>query len=101
MPPFSSVYLYLPLIGMITLPTADIIVEKGITVIYCVNITSGDISFEYKGSTSGRIIGTASGSYWRKHRHLPAAPAAGCRYPVPWPPARPGSGRQSTPAPPG
>ena len=62
MPPFSSVYLYLPLIGMITLPTADIIVEKGITVIYCVNITSGDISVEYKGSTSGRIIGTASGN---------------------------------------
>ena len=62
MPPFSSVYLYLPLIGMITLPTADIILEKGITVVYCVNITSGDISVEYKGSTSGRIIGTASGN---------------------------------------
>ena len=60
--PYSEVILYLPCIGMIAIPSGAILEESGITIKYAINITSGDISASYSGSTTGRIIGTASGN---------------------------------------
>lgn len=57
--PYSEVILYLPFIGTIPLPTNDMQRDLSINVTYSLNVTSGDLSVEYVGS-SGHIIGTAS-----------------------------------------
>lgn len=58
--PYTSIYLYLPLIGEMTLPSDDLINDTSIHVLYSINITSGDISAEIYGNTSGRKIATVS-----------------------------------------
>ena len=58
--PYTSIYLYLPLIGEMTLPSDDLINDASIHVLYSINITSGDISAEIYGNTSGRKIATVS-----------------------------------------
>lgn len=58
--PYTSLYLYLPLIGTCALPVDDLINDSSIAVEYSVNITSGDISALVAGSQSGRFIGTFS-----------------------------------------
>ena len=60
--PYTSIYLYLPLCGEITLPADDLINDASINVLYSINITSGDISVEVRGATSGRIVAIASGN---------------------------------------
>lgn len=60
--PYSSLYLYLPLIGTIQLPTDELIGETSVTVLYSVNITSGDIAVEVRATSSNKIITTASGN---------------------------------------
>lgn len=60
--PYSEVMLYLPFIGTISLPTADIINESSLSIKYAINVTSGDIAVSYAGASSSRIIGTASGN---------------------------------------
>ena len=60
--PYSSLYLYLPLIGTIQLPTDELIGEASVNVLYSVNITSGDIAVEVRASSSNKIITTASGN---------------------------------------
>lgn len=59
---YSSVFLYLPLIGVITLPASELQGDQTITIQYKVNVTSGDISVIYTGGTSGKHFGTASGN---------------------------------------
>lgn len=58
--PYTSLYLYLPLIGTCTLPVDDLVNDTSIEVQYSINITSGDISAVVVGSQSGRFIGTFS-----------------------------------------
>ena len=58
--PYTSLYLYLPLVGQITLPADDLVNDSAIDILYSINITSGDISVEIRGSSSGRIVATAS-----------------------------------------
>ena len=58
--PYTALYLYLPLIGTMSLPVDDLINDSAIEGTYAINITSGSVSVEVKGSTSGRIIATAS-----------------------------------------
>lgn len=58
--PYTALYLYLPLIGTMSLPVDDLINDSAIEGNYAINITSGSVSVEVKGSTSGRIIATAS-----------------------------------------
>lgn len=60
--PYTSLYLYLPLIGTMKLPTDDLIGEASIDVLYSINITSGDIAVEITATSSRKIIATASGN---------------------------------------
>lgn len=60
--PYSEVVLYLPCIGVISIPSNVVLNDNAIRVKYSINITSGDISATYSGATTGRIIGTASGN---------------------------------------
>ena len=60
--PYSEVVLYLPFIGVVSLPTSDIINENTLTVQYSINVTSGDIAVSVKGASSGRILSTSSGN---------------------------------------
>ena len=59
--PYTKVFLYLPFFGMLSIATNEIINETTLSVLYSLNITSGDISAEIKGG-SGRIIATANGN---------------------------------------
>lgn len=58
--PYTNLYMYIPLIGTIKLPTDDLINDTHIVGTYCVNITSGDVSCEIVGGNSGKFIATAS-----------------------------------------
>ena len=60
--PYSSLYLYLPLIGTIQLPTDELVGEASVAVLYSINITSGDVAVEVRASSSNKIITTASGN---------------------------------------
>lgn len=60
--PYTAIYVYLPLIGMLSIPTDDLVNESSITFDYNINVTSGDIAVSYRASSSGRFIGTASGN---------------------------------------
>ena len=66
MSPYTTLYLYLPLIGTMTLPTNDLIDCEKINAHYAVNITSGDVAVEVIGidtsAADHRIIATASGN---------------------------------------
>lgn len=58
--PYTKVYLYVPLIGMLSIPSNEIVNEASIKVLYALNILSGDVAIEVKGNTSGRVLATAS-----------------------------------------
>lgn len=58
--PYSQLYLYLPLVGTIQLPTDELINESSIVAYYSINITSGDVAVEVLASSSQKIITTAS-----------------------------------------
>ena len=58
--PYTALYLYLPLIGTMALPVDDLINDSSIHGNYAINITSGSVSVEIYGNTSGKIIATAS-----------------------------------------
>lgn len=60
--PYSNLVLFLPLIGMLELPTDELINDTTISVVYSINITSGDISVEVSGMQSAKRITTASGN---------------------------------------
>lgn len=59
-PPYTNVYLYLPFIGLMSMPTADMINDSTLAVQYSINVTSGDLSIQVRGKTSNRIFATAS-----------------------------------------
>ena len=58
--PYTNLYMYIPLIGTVSLPTDDLVGDTHIAGTYCVNITSGDVSAEIVGGNSGKFIGTVS-----------------------------------------
>ena len=60
--PYTSIYLYVPLIGMMTLPANDLATDSSIHVLYAINTTSGDVAIYVKGNQSGKFIATASGN---------------------------------------
>ena len=60
--PYSEVILYLPLIGLISLPTSELVDETSLMISYVINITSGDISVSVSTSSSGRILSVSSGN---------------------------------------
>ena len=58
--PYTEVYLYVPFIGTMTLPTNDIINNTSLDVEFSVNVTSGDVAVLVSGHNDGRFIATAS-----------------------------------------
>lgn len=59
--PYTKVFLYLPLIGCVTLPANDIIDVSTLTVLYSINMLGGDVAVQVrKSGTGGRKLLTAS-----------------------------------------
>jgi hypothetical protein len=54
--------MYLPFIGMLSLPATELQNDTTLTVQYSINITSGDIAVQIKGKQSGKIVCTSSGN---------------------------------------
>lgn len=59
---YSSIKMYFPFIGIITLPATELQDDSSITYHYSLNVTSGDISLEVYGTTSKLKVATASGN---------------------------------------
>lgn len=60
--PYTELYLYIPFIGTMRLPTDDLINDTSIGIDYSVNVTSGDVSVAVYGEQSNVIFATASGN---------------------------------------
>ena len=59
--PYTKVFLYLPLIGCVSLPANDIIDVSTLTVLYSINMLGGDVAVQVrKSGTGGRKLLTAS-----------------------------------------
>lgn len=59
---YSTIKMYFPFIGIITIPATEVQDESSITYHYAINVTSGDISLEVYATTSKVMIATASGN---------------------------------------
>ena len=58
--PYTKLYLYVPLIGCISIPSNEVVTETKLIVLYSLNLLSGDVAIEIKAKTSGRILATGS-----------------------------------------
>lgn len=58
--PYTSIFIYLPFIGLISLSSDEIIGEDALDVKYSFNLTSGDISVEVSTTTLAKVLVTAS-----------------------------------------
>lgn len=58
--PYTKVFLYLPLIGLVSILSNDIINEASLSVLYSINMLGGDVAVQVRGMTSGRKLATAS-----------------------------------------
>lgn len=59
---YTDVSLYLPFIGLISIPATEAMNDSSLTVKYAINVTSGDISVEIYGATSNRKFAVAAGN---------------------------------------
>lgn len=59
---YTSVCLYVPLIGLVQMPASELINELNLRVEYKINITSGDIAGLIVGQTTGKKYSTFSGN---------------------------------------
>lgn len=59
---YTDVCLYIPLIGLISLPASELINETNLTISYKINITSGDIAIEIFGESTRKKYATCSGN---------------------------------------
>ena len=59
---FTTIQMYLPFIGMLSLPATELQYDTTLIVQYSINITSGDIAVQIKGKQSGKIVCTSSGN---------------------------------------
>lgn len=59
---YTSIAAYFPFIGLLNIPATEAYNDSSLTYTYSLNVTSGDISLEVKGTTSGRIFAVASGN---------------------------------------
>lgn len=59
---YTTIKAYFPFIGIISIPATELQNDSSITYHYSINVTSGDISLEIRGTTSGNKIATASGN---------------------------------------
>jgi hypothetical protein len=58
--PYTSVFVYLPFIGLISLSPDEIIGETSLDITYSFNLTSGDISVEVQTASLVKTLATAS-----------------------------------------
>lgn len=58
--PYTKVYLYIPIFGIINIPASDIITDTTLTVTYSLNMLGGDISFQVKGNNTQKKLATGS-----------------------------------------
>jgi hypothetical protein len=58
--PYTKVFLYLPVFGVISLPSADLIEDNSLSVYYSLNLLGGDIAFQVRGSDTGTMVATGS-----------------------------------------
>ena len=59
---YTTVELFVPLIGMLNIPATDIMDDTKLTVDLAINVTSGDMSVEVKGKQTGKIVANGSGN---------------------------------------
>lgn len=59
---YTTISLYLPFIGLISIPATEVMTDSALNAKYAINVTSGDISVEVYGATSARKLCTASGN---------------------------------------
>lgn len=59
---YTSIKAYFPFIGIVSIPATELQNDSSITYHYAINVTSGDISLEIRGTTSGNKVATASGN---------------------------------------
>ena len=59
---YSTIKMYFPFIGIITLPATELQEDTDINYHYSINVTSGDISLEVYGKQSKMKVATASGN---------------------------------------
>ena len=59
---YTTITIYLPLVGMYNLPATELQNDAELSIRYALNVTSGDISVQVKGKTSGKIVCMASGN---------------------------------------
>jgi hypothetical protein len=59
---YTNIVLYLPMVGTMDIPATEVQNDDTLDFTYAINVTSGDISVQVKGHTSGKIIGNASGN---------------------------------------
>ena len=59
---YTDVCLYIPFIGILSMPASELINEINLTLTYKVNITSGDIAVEIHGETTKKKYATCSGN---------------------------------------
>lgn len=59
---YTTISLYLPLIGILNLPATELQDDASLTIQYSINVTSGDISVEVRGTESLKKFSTASGN---------------------------------------
>lgn len=59
---FTTIQMYLPFIGMLSLPATELQNDTTLNVLYSINITSGDIAVQIKGKQSDKIVCTSSGN---------------------------------------
>lgn len=58
--PYTKVFLYLPVFGLVSITSTDIINEDTLSVIYSLNMLGGDMAFQVRGTSSGRKLATGS-----------------------------------------
>lgn len=59
---YTSIKMYLPFIGIISIPATEVQDDSSLSYNYSINVTSGDISVEIYGSSTRNKIATASGN---------------------------------------
>ena len=59
---YTSLELYIPMVGMINIPATDVMNDSSLTVDMAINVTSGDIAVLVSGTQTGKIVANGSGN---------------------------------------
>ena len=59
---YTTISMFLPMVGMVSLPATDLMKDSAVTVTYSVNPTTGGFAVKVVGKTSGTCVYTGGGS---------------------------------------